>query len=353
MAPDRRHRYSSAGELADELRAVRTLRATVARPLSAADRILRRVRRSPRSIATTVAIVLLCVVVTLLAVQNRGLRHRSEAGGALLGVLDATTRDQAPSPMDLEVLRRHFPDQRSFDIAIAACAERDLRTLVVTTTRALENVFRSTTGTESRIRLIRPRASIATTRPRFLFAVPDATDALEMVLNTASGESSTWPIAPAAQHGEGMLELPAGIELAPGAQYAWTVRAAGGDHAREDSAHAASFRVVPEADVARLRASLPATGDAWLDAVTAACALTRDGPGGRRGRRARALFRPVSRIGATAPRAARRRGQAPARLRAGRGASAQLGPMIRVRRRGAGAGGSWPGGAERVRCRRS
>jgi len=253
-----RRRYPIAADLARDLRNVRTLRPTVARPPSLVGRMWRRLRRNPW-VSGLAFIGLMLLIVAIYTTRGMLIeREKNDDLGALRRIVLARQEDRDPDPADVDRLRRILPGK-----VLEVFLENPLDSGVE---GSLFRMIRERGAGEAAAedRLIAPRATVADPMPVFRFPIPgDAvgmTFLIKVVGNGQSieekvvaGESNTVPA-----EGETRLmttRLSTGA-LQAGGDWTWSVSIEGVDR-KVYGPEEAVFRIMPPAEKTALVKSMP------------------------------------------------------------------------------------------------
>jgi serine/threonine protein kinase len=277
MAAEATRRYASTLEMAEDLRRVRTLRPTLAKPPSAMGRVWRRVRRSP--LVTAAAALCVLLVVALAVVASRWSRSRGtvDCYAAATRILMSVSRQEELRAEDLEALAILLPSE-----AARVRFRRD--PLCASTWEEIERLLAGlprTDGDRATIqRLISPRAAVAELRPTFRFEVPPPGGEewhYRLTLSAPDRAARTFQVVQqAGDAGPLAFTLPAGEALTAGVEYTWTVSLDEERH-REFAGlyqpQAAAFLVLGPETRERILKDVRATGHEALDRVLRAAAL--------------------------------------------------------------------------------
>jgi hypothetical protein len=282
LEPERR--YATALELAEDLRRVRTLRPTVAKPPSAMGRLLRRARRNPISAMAVFSCTLSLAAALVVGVRWFQTRSTVSSYEAATRVLLAASRNLEPSAQDLDVLSRLLPDgaARGHFLSNPFSTEGWERI-----EELLVDLPRGAADDVAEYRLLAPRAAVTEARPTFRFEVPDPGGEewhFEVVLSEDGLETRTYEVAQGPnQTGPLQLTPPEGEQLEVGREYDWTARLDPVRH-REFSEHyspgTVRFQVLDPAVRARALGPESITGDAAempVKRLAAAAALNAQG----------------------------------------------------------------------------
>ncbi|MEM7306479.1 MAG: CHAT domain-containing protein [Planctomycetota bacterium] len=235
-------RYASAAELADDLRRVRCLEPTVAKPPSVASRVLRRVRRNVGVSVALGVCVLLAAGLLALVLGLLDLGRDLEAAARVL-------RGEA-LPGDQEAVDDRFGDgfsESSHDEALDQAAG------ALTLQEVLDLVL--SRSPDAALALRYPRAGIRDPRPVFRLSAPapGGRDRSFRVRLTDLSSGERWRLQTVQKAGEGdfQVELPPGVSLAVGSRFEWTVKQDGPGPAVFDAESAEFFVLAPEAAPSR------------------------------------------------------------------------------------------------------
>jgi serine/threonine protein kinase len=124
---ERDRRYATAAEFADDLRRFRKREATLARPLTTVEFILRRMRRHAWAIAGAAALIALAGVATFLVIELGAEREKTttrvvETQGAFLSFENlrrAAEEGREPSPSDLDRVKHYVRDREELDLVVS------------------------------------------------------------------------------------------------------------------------------------------------------------------------------------------------------------------------------------------
>lgn len=295
LASEPAARYATALALAEDLRRVRTLEPTLAKPPSILGRLLRRVRRHPGVALGLAAGLVLAVAAAYAAARWRGARFTVDDYSIALAALREVAGGRAPSPEQITRLSRLLPDAAARQRFLANPADVLEWEKVE---RALAERMRSGgDGNSAGNRLLAPRAGIADDAPVFRFTVPKPGGErwrYRLSLRRNGEPERVFEIEQAADDpGPLAFALPSGERLAPG-KYVWSVELDPGRHAEFADLYCpepAEFSVLDPAVVRSLPPLDPAEREplpALLRASAAlahglvaesAAALDRIGPG--------------------------------------------------------------------------
>jgi serine/threonine protein kinase len=279
MDIDPGRRYPTASDLALDLRNVRTLRPTVARPPSWIGRTWRRMRRSPWVSSLAIFSLILLVVAGYLTRRLFIATENTEDLDAFNGIIMATLKNRDPSPAHLNRLRQ-------LNLPPGALEAFRRNPLDPATASELYRMVRQRTGeTGYGDRLISPRATIADPAPLFRFQVPEGAvaDACTAIIEITGPEGSFEEsvvatranTTPPVNHFH-VMSVRLSRSLAVGCDWTWSVRLEG--ISRDVyGPEPATFRIA-EAD--RKRAvldSVPALGRPASDTLLRASALIAAG----------------------------------------------------------------------------
>jgi serine/threonine protein kinase len=282
MAVEPGRRYGTALELAEDLRRIRTLQPTVAKPLSTVGRLLRRVRRNPWSSAA----LALCVAFGGIALFQWNRARSFGAGAELVRSIVRSCQGQPLSAEDVETLRRHVPDQKGLDVLLRQLSHPDVPTGLVDILKRVVDEYRSPGERRGSGGLISPRATVADLSPSFHFEAAGSGAGLRrflLMIESESGEKSlrSFPVVRAPGQPDPVVwALPGEEVLRPDVAYRWFVRLdpeAHPDEAPFWSPTPAHFHVVDPALRGRILASVRPTGSASLDALLRASTVLGHG----------------------------------------------------------------------------
>ena len=216
-----RRRYASANKLAEDLRRVRTLEATVARPISRLERLIRKIRRNPLAAAGLgAALVLALVAVAVRIAQREAVGGSKNAFAALLNVQAAAREHRAPPPADEAVVKAFFPDETSYQLFLAA---PDSPEAVDRYLARVETKFRGEPAPPGPVRLLAPRCGIRDSSPTFRFELGAVNAGRRPAIKLTSAEGEVPLRLDEAGGGALVGVLATGTALTPGIQYRWSV----------------------------------------------------------------------------------------------------------------------------------
>jgi hypothetical protein len=274
MEVDPRRRYATALELAEDLRRVRTLEATLARPISGVERAVRVLRRHPRAVAGFVggAVVLAGALILLNAHKNDEMDRMARASGAYVRVQDARRAGKPPAGADEEILHEIVPDDKTYDLLVA---HPQSPTAFEEFLVRLRTQFRAGSIDTPGARLIAPRCGIIDTRPVFRFEVAAGVDATRVGISLATRKDhQAIPVTITRRDGR-LVEasLAEGQSLDAGKGYDWTVQLPPGPGDTTIAPATASFWVVEAAKRMAAVAALKPPAKSWLGGLERAATL--------------------------------------------------------------------------------
>ncbi len=271
-------RYATALEFAEELRRVRTLEPTRARPVSSIGVLARRVRRNPVAASGFLAAALLAVA----------------AGVAWRSAGVAVDRFEGMVESYMTVVRARSqgaePPQEHLDAVLALLPKQEARALFLAdpqSPQAFDEFLRSARstvrGAEEGIELLEPTGDVTTRRPSFRFAldgrVPRPSTARVQIVREGWGPVASFDLPV----GEGAATLaspfPEGSAALADGHHFWSVSILDGGGARVARTEPAGFRVRSPERVAEILAALPPLEHAGLDRLRRAAVLLAEGFG--------------------------------------------------------------------------
>lgn len=255
MEQEPSRRYGTALELAEDLRRVRVLESTVAKPLSPATRLLRRARRNPWAVGGFGAALLSA----LIAFQMR--REQAYVVDAAVNAAQVLLNGIERGAFAEDELR-FLKDEIGVDDAAAKLLEARYEDI-------LSDVREKYRGAgDPEIRLVNPRRATASLRPSFRFAVSASAAPAERVVRVETETEGTVlaekRVASAPTDG-GLVNVELPVALDPGTRYRWSVCDAEGNPEAVET-----FRVVDSALVEARRAALKSSGDPAVDVLLGA-----------------------------------------------------------------------------------
>jgi serine/threonine protein kinase len=285
MALEPERRYGTALDFAEDLRRVRTLRPTVAKPPSTLGRIWRRARRSPIVAGALAASVVLGVVAIGLGLESAAWMSRyvdtsrtaalqASAAKTLLSI----SRGEEPPKEDLTMLAQLLPDEAARVKFLTNPFARESWDHLES---SLEDLPRGVADVDAgSYRLLEPRAAVASPHPVFRFEVPDAGGdewRYRLTISSEGAEDRMYEVVQGpGEKGPLVFTLPPAEPLEAGREYTWKVGLDPERH-REWTAHyaplPARFKAMgPRVPEEVLKAIRP-TGRVAMDRLLAAAAL--------------------------------------------------------------------------------
>lgn len=277
LATEPSERYPTALAFAEELRRVRTLEPTIAKPPSLAGRLLRRARRRPGAALGLAAGLVLAAAAGYAATRWRGARSTVDDYSIALAALREVAGGRAPSSEQLTRLSRLLPDAGARARFLAnPVDDREWEKVE----RALGERTRSGgDGDSTGNRLLAPRAGIADDAPVFRFTVPKPGGErwwYRLRLGRDGESDRVFEIEQAADDpGPLSFALPSGERLAPG-RFVWSVELDPDRHAEFADLYRpepAAFTVVDPAIVRSLPPMTAAAGEPLPALLRASAAL--------------------------------------------------------------------------------
>ena len=255
MELEPRRRYACALDFAEDLRRVRELESTVAKPLSPLGRLFRRARRNPWAAGgIAAAAVMAAVAFHFRARQTRGV-------DAVVHAAQVIGEGRAKGTFDEDELR----DLKGLGLepdAVRLVDEEYCKEL-------LEQLGeRHRAGDEPEIQLESPRSATTSLRPSFHFRLAPSAARTERLVRLETEAEGTvldaLPVAPASTDGE-LVSVELSVTLEPGTDYRWSVCDAAGNPEA-----VVTFRVVDPALVEARLAALKSSGDPAVDVLARA-----------------------------------------------------------------------------------
>ncbi|MBI3817421.1 MAG: serine/threonine protein kinase [Planctomycetes bacterium] len=270
-------RYATALEFAEDLRRVRVLEPTKAKPPSFMGRLNRRARRSPFTTLTIAAAVLLaCAAGGIRILQSYSVTSSLQSVSAFERVRRAKALGAAPDPADELIVNREMPDEatRSMFFADANSPEAFERFVM-----GLQHKYRGPGDESGGIKPVWPRGGTTETAPEFRFVMntngKPAPPLKFRLFNITEEEEidSGAPAADPSRQGNFIINLSASVRLKTDCNYSWNIYDANSRAPLQEPLARATFRVVDIHNKEHLLAALHASGDATHDLLARASAL--------------------------------------------------------------------------------
>jgi serine/threonine protein kinase len=260
MAREPGARYPDALAFAEDLRRVRTLQPTVAKPPSSLGRVWRRVRRNPWASLALASLLLLSVSVPAFLGRLHSSRETLALYDRATRALLAISRGEPLRAEDLEALASLLPDEASRRSFLRDPGSREEWKKIEEALAALPRAAEEGTAAP---RLVSPRGVIAELRPRFRFEVPEPAGQIwhyRLTLEATGEPDRSYPVIQSPiEKGVFAFDLPPPA-LKPGGSYRWRVRldeTLHGRYARLYQPEPASFQVRDPAAVREILKGLP------------------------------------------------------------------------------------------------